>query len=321
MEVRLRWNGSPIDTVTVLTEQEISWISEVAGRLRLIQADTVAAAPEQRREYLMEEVARNLETVAPAQRKRYLEALLSRFPVAGQIIEPAPAATSPPIPEPVSADQLLAQLLVVASELPQEKRNQLSKRLAAAGLAPAPPGAPTLEIPEELRKALGLGAGLQPRLDRLAQLGGILIEMVHRLNDRAVDTMRDLFPKNPLLERPPDFRLAATQFLTGESESVDAQVRMVSSFLGSLLVALQGGGKDFGRHYLEKYSPSAILEVVESEKQFGLLPWQQTKHECCWSKYVDLAKEISTPDLIDRKIKERLAAFVKQWGLGGQPPS
>jgi hypothetical protein len=145
--------------------------------------------------------------------------------------------------------------------------------------------------------------------------------MVHRLNDRGVEAMRDLFPRSQQSDRPPDFRRAAARFLTGESESLDSKVRAVSNLLGMLLVALEGGGKDFGRQYLERYSPSAILQVVENEQQFGWLPWQRSKQECCWSKYDDLAREISTPDLVDRKIKESLAAFVKRKGLSGEPPS
>jgi len=294
----------------------------VAGRLRLIQADAATARPEKRREYLQEEVARNLKTMPPARRKRYLEGLLERFPAGGQVLKPAPAAPAPePKPAAESLDQLLARFLAMAGALPPNKRAELSHRLAEAGLAPVLPGAPVLETSDELRQALGLAAAQQPRLDRLEQLGIILVDMVHRLNDRAVDAVRDLFPRNTQFDRPSDFRQAAARFLTGEAESLDSQVRMVSSLLGTLLVALQGGGKDFGRQYLERYSPSAILEVVESEKQFGWLPWQQSKQECCWGKYDDLAREISTPDLIDRKIKDGLAAFVKKRGLGGQPPS
>ena len=310
--------------MTALTEQESDWISQVAARLRLIQADAAAAAPEKRSEFLKEEIARDLKTVPPAERRRYLDALLSRFPVAGQVLQSAPVATvapEAPAPAPESPDELLTRFLGVVAELTREKRAEFSKRLAEAGLAPTLPAAPVLETPAELRKALGIPPDQQPRLDRLAQLTVALVDMVQRLNERGVDAMRDLFPRNPQLDRPSDFRQAAARFLTGEAESLEAQVRALSNLLGTLLVALQGGGKDFGRQYLERYSPAAILEVVENEKQFGVLPWQQTKKECCWNKYDDLAREISTPDLIDRKIKDSLAAFVKRRGLSGQAPT
>ncbi len=274
--------------MTVLTEQESDWISAVAGRLRLVQADAAPAPPEKRRDYLMEEAARALKSVPPAQRKRYLEALLSRFPVAGQVLKPVPVpATAPPAPKPApeSPDELLTRFLGVVKGLPPEKRAEFSKRLADAGLSPALPAAPVLDVPEELWKALGLTAGQQPRLDRLTQLCVLLVDMVHRLNDRGVEAMRDFFPRGQQFDQPQDFRQAAARFLTGENEPLDSRVRKVSSLLGTLLVALEGGIKDFGRQYLERYSPSAILQVVENEQQFGWLPWQQTRQECCWSKY------------------------------------
>jgi hypothetical protein len=306
--------------VTVLTEQESDWISAVAGRLRLIQSDAAAAAPEQRREYLKEELTRALKPVPPAQRRRYLEALVARFPVAGQVLKPAPSPAPAPKPAAETPERLLARLLAVAAGLAPEQRAQFSQRLAEAGLAPAQPNASILEVPDTVRKALGLAGGQQPRLDRLAQLGVAVVDMVQRVNDRAVDAMRDLFPKSTHLERPPDFRLAAAQFLTGEADSLDAQVRLISGMWGTLLVALQGGGRAFAVKYLEKYSPSAIVEVIESEKQFGSLPWQQSKKECCWDKYDDLAREMATVDLIDRRIKECVARFVKDKGLAGQAP-
>src|ERR1700681_1212555 len=102
----LVWNSvsEPVYThaVTVLTEQESNWVSELAGRLRLIQADAAATTPEKRREFLQEEVARNFKPLPPANRKRFLEALLARFPVAGQIVNfsapaAAPVAASAPV--------------------------------------------------------------------------------------------------------------------------------------------------------------------------------------------------------------------------------
>ncbi len=253
--MRLKQNHSAIDQVTVLTEQESGWISAVAGRLRLIQADAASKPPEKRRDYLMEELGRTLETVPPAQRKRYLEALLSRFPIAGQVPKPTSVQVAAPVaPKPAteSPDELLTRFLGMVAELPPSKRAEFSKRLANSGLAPKQPGPPVLEAPAELWQALGLANGQQPRLDRLAQLCVLLVDMVHRLNDRGVEAMRDFFPRSQQFDRQPEFRQAAARFLTGESESLDAQVRKVSSLLGTLLVALEGGIEDYGRQYLER---------------------------------------------------------------------
>lgn len=300
--------------MTALTEQEIGWINEVAGRLRLIQADATATTPENRHEYLREEVARNLKAVSPSNRKRMLEALLTRFPVATR----TPEAASAPASKAETPEALAAQFVAMALAASVEKREEIKKLLKEAGLAGAESAGQPVEAPEEVRKALRLPAGQELHFARLARLVLILLDMVQRLDDRALDTMRDLSPRHPLLRRPQDFRQAVAQFLGGDDASLETQVRMVSSLLGALMVALQGGGKEFGHQYLERFSPSAILEVVESEKLFGWLPGQPSKKDCCWDKYDDLSKMFATADLVDRQIKECQVAFIKKRGLAGQ---
>ena len=72
-------------------------------------------------------------------------------------------------------------------------------------------------------------------------------------------------------------------------------------------------GKDFGRDYLSRFSPAAIEDVVAGEggKLFG-----PNKKERCWDKYTDLANDFATPDLIDRRIKDCLAAFIERTRSG-----
>src|ERR1017187_10901967 len=152
-----------------LTDEESGRINEVAGRLRLIQADAASGTVEQRREYLNEEIARNFKGVAPAQRKRYLEALHARFPVAGQIVRtpapaPAPALTPAPAPAPETFEQLMERFLKAAKELPDPKRAEVVTRLGEAGLVCAGNDKVVLEITEELWQGLGLPAGQTPPL-------------------------------------------------------------------------------------------------------------------------------------------------------------
>src|ERR1035441_4648978 len=222
----VRGSGKVIETESLmnnqsiaLTDEESGWVAEVADRLRLIQADAASGTPEQRREYLNEEIARNFKGVAPAQRKRYLEALHARFPVAGQIIRsPAPAPVPTPAPAPVPApetfEQLMERFLKAAKELPDPKRAEVVTRLGEAGLVCAGNDKVVLEITEELRQGLGLPAGQQPRLRNLAQLCVLLMEAFQRLDQAALGTMKELAPRSSLLKRPQDFRNAAAQFLT-----------------------------------------------------------------------------------------------------------
>jgi hypothetical protein len=301
-----------------LTEQESDSLNGLAARLRLIQADGVATTPEKRREFLHEEVARYFKDVLPANRRRFLEALLARFPVGGQVVKSTPvSAPHAPAPLPVEEpfEELQQRFLAAVKQLPEEQRLAVAKRLTQEGLAGVDRQAPVLEIPLELQQALGLPAVQQPQLKALAELCRVLVDLVQRLDERGLATIRDLSPKSPLLRRPQDFRSAAAQFLTGETGALEPQVQLLSRLLGALLAAMLGGGRDFARQYLERFSTSAIEDVVVGEggKLFG-----PSKKERCWDKYVELSRDYATPELIDRRIKECLAMFAEKRGSGGR---
>lgn len=296
---------------TVLTEQEGEWINKCAQKLRLIQADTAQTAPEKRREYLQEEIARTFKEVPAANRKRFLDALLARFPVAGQVVKSASAQPAPPPPRPVAetADQVLDRLLAMAGTLPEEKRAEISKRLSEAGLAPADSEAPVLEVSADLRKRLGLRPDDQLRLNRIAELAVFLVEALVLLDQNALRTMRELSSRSPLLNRSEDFRKTAARFVTTDNGSLDREWNTIRSLLGGLLAAVQAAGKDFGRQFVDRMSPGAIEDVIASEPT---KLWGPNKAERYWERYKELSEDFATPDLVDRKIKECLAAFLER---------
>ena len=291
----------------------------MANRLRLIQSDTASASPEARRELLGEEVTRSLKDVPTANRKRFLQALLARFPVAGEIAKSAPAAL--PVAAPVRVDEtperVLERFLAVAAKLSEAKRAELAKRLSEAGLAWVDRSALVLEISDELRQKLGLQADQQPRLTRVVELAVFLVDALCRVDENALKTMRELAPRSPLLKRPEDFRRTAARFLTTENESLEPQWRTMRGLLGALLAAMLGGGKDFGKDYVERLSPAAIEDVVVSEGGGGLL-FGPNKKERCWDKYKDLAGDYATSDMINHRIRDCLAAFVEKTLLGAR---
>jgi hypothetical protein len=309
------------DQNIALTGEESGWITEVAGRLRLIQADAATGAPEQRREYLNEELSRSLKGVAPAQRKRYLEALHARFPVAGHLVTtsapastPAQTPTPPPTPEPF--EQLMGRFLKAATELPDAERAEVARRLGEADLTGVGKDQAVVELTEELRQGLGLPPDRQFKLTNLVQVCVMLVEAFQRLDQTALGTMKELAPRSSLLKRPQDFRNAVGRFLTQEEASLEPQVRVVASLLAALLAAMLGGGKDFGRQYVERLSPPAIEDVVMGEGGGSI--FGKNKKERCWDKYVRLAKDYETPDLVDRRMRDCLAAFVEKKVLGGR---
>lgn len=301
---------------TTLTGQEGSWIHDVAARLRLIQADTAQVEPSKRAEFLQEEVERSLKHVPPANRKRFIEALLARFPVAGRVVSAfAPVIAAPPVPVAVpvpvaeSPAETLERFLAVVPKLSEEQRGELVQRLLGSELLRAYRSALVLETSEESQRALGLVTGQQPRLERIVQLTVVLLDVVSRLDQTGLKTMEALAPRSPTLKRNESVRKAAARFLVGEVETVEPQLREAFSLLAALLVAPLNGGRAFGQPYVERFSPAAIEDVVTAEGGGGVFG---NKKERCWNRYCDLARDFATAELVDRKIKECLAVVVQK---------
>lgn len=300
-----------------LTEQESAWVTEVAGRLRFLQTDAALAGADQRKEFFGEELARSLKPVAPADRKRYLEALLARFPVRGQVpANAAPAATpvpvAPPLPRPETFEQLVDRLVTFARGVGEEQRAEAGKRLTDAGLASVEAGAPVLDIPQELHQALGLSPDQPPKLQNAVKLCVLLIDAVQRLDQTALATLREIAPRSSLLKRPHDFRTVAAAYLVDEQpDLLEPYLRMITGLLGALMAGMLGGGRDFGRQFVERLSPVAIEDVVVGEGGGSSL-FGKKKKELCWERYVLLSKEFETADLVERRLRDCLGGFVER---------
>jgi len=305
--------------MTVLTEQESDWVNALAGRLRLIQADAASKPAEERCGYLQEELARNLKTVPPANQARYLDALLARFPVRGQLASlsalPAPVAAPPPPPakprEP-TPEEIVERFFDLVSRLPEDKRAEISRRIFDAGLARVDIESP-VDVPDDWRQKLGLQANQRPKLRELSELAVMLTDMFSRLDQTALTVMRELSPRSKLLRRPEDFRAATARFVSGGGEPLDPYLRAVSSLLGGMLTAILSAGKDFARQHWDLLSPSNINQTVEEDGDYSKMVVGKSKQHCCWEKYRLLFDEnFTTADLIDRRIKDCMKDIVER---------
>jgi hypothetical protein len=306
--------------MTVLTEQEADWVDSMAGRLRLIHADAASKPAEERLGYLQEEVARNLKSIPPANQRRFLEALLARFPVRGQVpsltaAAPIPVPTPAPAPAPPKAEtpqETIERFFVIVARLPEDQRAQLSRRIFDAGLARVDLESP-VDVPDEWRQKLGLQPNQRPRLRELAELAVLLTDMFSRLDQTALTVMRELSPRSKLLRRPEDFRAATARFVCGGGDPLDPYLRAVSSLLGGMLTAILSAGKDFARQHWDLLSPSNINQTVEEDGDYSKMVVGKSKQHCCWEKYRLLFEEnFTTADLIDRRIKDCMKEIVER---------
>lgn len=297
---------------TTLTDDELEKVNQCAGRLRLIQSDSAALSPERRREYLHDEISQSFKDASPANRKRLLEALLARFPAGGRMpMDAAPAATVAPSAE--TPEALLERFLKLSAELPEQQKAEFAKRLSQAGYVAAPDKAiGGMEVTDVMRQRLGLQPGREPNLQRLMEVTALLLQTLHDLDRAAMLTLKEMNPRAALLNRPKGYWGAPGQYMAGDTQEIEPFFRAVSALLGGMLAAMLGGGRDFGRQFVEKYSPTAIEQVVEGEGGGSLIPGiGKSKTERCWEKYKTLSKDMATPDLVDKWVRDCLGKFVE----------
>ncbi|HUA65079.1 MAG TPA: hypothetical protein VME24_04480 [Alphaproteobacteria bacterium] len=300
---------------TTLTDDELDRVNQCAGRLRLIQSDSATLSPERRREYLHDEISQSFKDDSPANRKRLLEALLARFPSSGRV--PADTATAAPVaaPPPETPQALLERFLKLSADLPPEQKAAFIKKLSEAGYAApadkAPVQAGGFETTDAVRQRLGIQPGRDVNPQRLLEVTILFLQTLRDLDRAATLTLKELQPRSALLNRPKVFWALPGQYMTGETQEIEPFFRTVSALLGGMLAAMMGGGKDFGRQYVEKFSPSAIEQVVEGEGGGSLIPGiGRSKAERCWDKYKNISKDIATPDLMDKWVRDCLGKFV-----------
>jgi hypothetical protein len=297
---------------TTLTDDELDKVNQCAGRLRLIQSDSAALSPERRREYLHDAISQSFKDASPANRKRLLEALMARFPAGGRVSADT-AAAAPAAPAPETPQALLERFLKASAELPQEQKAGFAKMLSEAGYASAGDkgGGAGVEVTDSMRQRLGLQPGRDPNQQRLIEVTGLLLQTLHDLDRAAMLTLKEIQPRATLLNRPKGYWGAPGQYMAGDSQEIEPFFRSVSALLGGMLAAMLGGGRDFGRQFVEKYSPTAIEQVVEGEGGGSLIPGiGKSKTERCWEKYKTLSKDIATPDLVDKWVRDCLGKFV-----------
>jgi hypothetical protein len=282
----------------------------------LIQSDSATLSPERRREYLHDAISQSFKDQSPANRKRLLEALSARFPSAGRMsvtAEPAAAAVAPP----ETPQALLERFLAMAIQLPQQEKAAFAKSLAEAGFistsdtgkAPAGPGP---EVTDAMRQRLGVQPGREPNLQRLMEVTALLLQTMHDLDRAAMLTLKELNPRAALLNRAKGFWGAPGQYMSGDIQEIEPFFRTVQALLGGMLAAMLGGGRDFGRQFVERYAPSAIEQVVEGEGGGSLIPGiGRSKTDRCWEKYKTISKDIATPDLVDKWVRDCLGKFVE----------
>ena len=298
--------------------EESLWASGLASRLRLIQANFADDPPSVRQGYIVEEIERALKPVSPTRRKAYLDTLAERFP-AWESSRPA-ADQAPPPADPkvraalVTPEEMVAGLIELAPTLPPEKRASFAAQLQAAGLVLKEASSPTLDLPPELQKRLGLPPGKPLQVERAVKLLAIVAEFSLALDQLAWALWKQINPKSAI-RKEADLNRLASAYLTGDTEVSTAQLSQPVEKTRRLIAGLMGAVGRAGSAYAKKHVSRLSPEVIEDWAKMESRGWKSIE-AACWLKYVQQAKEHGSEQAIEHEIMDAIAKAAENLILG-----
>lgn len=291
--------------------EESLWASNLAARLRTLQANFADDDPATRQSYLVEEIERALKGCVPEKRRALLDELVIRFP-AWQFAARAPDQA---VPEsaPETPELLLDRLLDMLPTLEAPKRAALVGKLKNAGLIEQKTVG-GVQVPPELHKRLGLTGAPSFNGERAGKAMALLLDMVLTMDQLVWTLWKQLAPKSPI-RREVDLGKLSGEYLTGNAEVSTAQVMQglerTRKMVAGLLGAVGRAGGTYARGQARLFDPTAIEADARSEKK-----WNESLEYACWRKYVQLCKEYGAEPVIEKGIQEAVAKAAENLIMG-----
>lgn len=292
--------------------EESLWANGLAARLRLIQANFADDAAAARQGHLLDEIERALKEINPSRRKAHLDALGERFP-AWEATAPAPVVTVEGTPE--TPDELLARFIDTASKLPAEEKTRFKRRLAEAGLLEVQSGGGgSIELPEELRRKLGIPAGQPVHGERAGKMFGGLMEVTLALDQLAWALWKQMATKS-MIRKEADFAKLAGPYLAGDPEVSTQQVagplEKTRKLIASLLGAVGRAGSTYSKKHVGRFSPEVIKDLAQMEKKM-----LESIEQAAWRKFEQLSREHGSEPAIESEIQDAIVKAAEMIQMG-----
>jgi len=292
-----------LSTLSHLTEEAL-WASNLAARLRLLQANFADDSAATRRDYLHEEIDRAIKDITPGKRRAHLEALRERFP---SWQGSQPSAAQLPIPAPVETpEEALGKLLELSGTLTPEAKAAFSRKLQAAGFGinqGSGPGWPG-ELSPELQKKLGLAPGQPLQPERAIKLLVGLADMVLALDQLVWTLWKQRNPKSGL-RKDRDVAKLIAPYLSGDTEVstpvIADPLDKTRALIAALLGAVGRGAANFAAKHVARIGPDAIEDLAKLERSF-----MQSLEVTSWKKYRELFKEYCAEATLETEIEQAI---------------
>jgi hypothetical protein len=264
-----------------------------ANRLRLIQIDLADAEPGFRRDYLLQEVKKALDALAPEDRKPFLDEMMARFPTWDRNVEVAADEPQVPIRSATDAAELrdpsflVERLIDVVRSVPEPQRQVVVQRLREAGLAVVEKAGWALKAEQDFRGKVPLTAQQLVDPTRLIELAGSLLASTVKIDDIVFRTFLHMgggkarLPHRDLLPTATGYVSANPQVSHAEMAECLERIRQLTA---ALILAVGKVDQQVGARHEQMFSPGAILAAVQAQKG-GFMVGQDAK---CWQKYCEL---------------------------------
>ncbi len=289
----------------------LTWAAMIGNRLKYLQSNLADETPENRQNYLEDELRRALQAIPASKRGAHLDALAERFPSweLATVSVNTPSAITQRTP-----DEIVKAFLELAPQLSGEQREDVKQRLAALGMIVSSNKPIEGDALADVQAKLKLGAEDPIDPQRLGKLFAALADTMLTLDQLAWNLWRSAAPKSPIRRDTSqgDLRLLMRRSLSGDAEASAAQVQKqleaTRQLIAGLLAGLGPAGKNFARRYQQRYTPDAIRDVVRAEGGGGgLFANAEAK---CWKKYTELANEI-TDASIESDVQEAVVKYAE----------
>lgn len=283
------------------------WALALGERWKYLQTSLASESPQDRQVFLEAELRRALQSVPAEKRGAYLDALAARYPAwemaAVFVNNPAKVARQTP-------EEIVEAFLQLVPRLTAEQREDVKRRLAAAGLVQAAATPIEGEALTEVRAKLKLEADDPIDPQRLGRLFALYAEAMLILDQLAWNVWRNAAPKSTIRRDTTqgDLRTVTRRALAGDAAATPAQVQKQLDasrlLVAGLLAGLGPAGKNFARRYQQNYTPDAIREVLRAEGG-----GKSDAH--CWKKYVELAAQLSET-VIEDDVQEAVVKYAEE---------
>lgn len=245
--------------------------------------------------YLADEIRRAMDTVAPAEKSAYLEALAEHFP-AWETASPDLTVDVAPVPVSEVVNQLLNRL----PELSATDRERLE---TVFNTGPANGAVDAAHL--DLWKKLGLDATSSPSSERIWRLLGSLIEFYAALDQLGWTLWRSMGVKSAFWKEA-EFSKMVGPYLAGDSEVSTDHVRQTVERTRRLVAAIIGApGKaaaDVANAQSASLSPDTIEVAARSEKRT-----LESLDAACWREYKSRYSAHYTASHVEAAIQQAVA--------------